>query len=276
MKLTNSGKVITVFSVIVAILLVTLTAISIFYTTKEKEKRQAAEHDLADSRSSVLALTAQVDELKKNNLLLREKTKESDNKINDLSDELELGQGLREEMKKEVASLKEELDKVNKTKDQIKESFNKEISDAKAKIAELESQLALEKNNVQKYEAKFNNLKDSVNDVAQHEPAKKTEPHVMVVGNAKNGVNLDKIVVVPGEGADGKILSVDQETNFAIVNMGENHGVKMGDVMAVYRGNSYLGDIKITRLQPEMAAADFVPPFNSTQAKKDDQVIVRQ
>jgi hypothetical protein len=41
MRLNNSGKIIPIFSIIIAVLLLTLTAVSIFYTKQEKEKRKA-------------------------------------------------------------------------------------------------------------------------------------------------------------------------------------------------------------------------------------------
>ena len=39
--------------------------------------------------------------------------------------------------------------------------------------------------------------------------------------------------------------------------------------------DKYLGDIKVTRLQPDMSAADFVPPFKHQLAQKNDTVIIK-
>ena len=38
---------------------------------------------------------------------------------------------------------------------------------------------------------------------------------------------------------------------------------------------NYLGDIKVTRLQDEMSAADLLPPFSSQTVRKNDQVTKR-
>jgi hypothetical protein len=43
----------------------------------------------------------------------------------------------------------------------------------------------------------------------------------------------------------------------------------------VFRGNEYLGDIKATRVQDEMSAADIVPPLSSKGISKNDTVVLK-
>ena len=59
----------------------------------------------------------------------------------------------------------------------------------------------------------------------------------------------------------GHILSIDTDAEFVIFNLGLKQGVKPEDVLSVYRGDEYLGDIKATRVQDEMSAADLIPPL---------------
>ncbi|HQP10088.1 MAG TPA: hypothetical protein PKV41_01740, partial [Candidatus Omnitrophota bacterium] len=108
------------------------------------------------------------------------------------------------------------------------------------------------------------------------------------------GIELDEIVVSAGENVypetemlfgrpdsspdralEGRILSVDAETEFVIVSLGQTNGIKAGDVLAIYREGKYLGDIRVTRLQPEMSAADLIPPFSIRNVKKNDQVRIK-
>ena len=49
----------------------------------------------------------------------------------------------------------------------------------------------------------------------------------------------------------------------------------LGQKVAVYQNDEYLGDVEVTRLQPEMAAADLVPPLSIKSVKKNDQVKVK-
>ena len=86
----------------------------------------------------------------------------------------------------------------------------------------------------------------------------------------------DEISTLPSDTSDGRILSVDTDTEFVIVNLGEKDGIKRNMFLSVYRGKEYLGDIQITRVQPEMSAADFVPPFSSRSVRKNDQVVAKK
>ena len=83
-------------------------------------------------------------------------------------------------------------------------------------------------------------------------------------------------MVAPAKAApEGRVVMVDTETEFVIVNLGANHGIKEEQVLAVSRGKDQLGEIKVTRVQPEMSAADFIPPLTSRQVRKDDSVVIK-
>jgi hypothetical protein len=86
---------------------------------------------------------------------------------------------------------------------------------------------------------------------------------------------LNKIVVNPQEGNKGHILSVDTDADFVVFNLGLNQGIKPGNVLSVYRGAQYLGDIKATRVHDEVSAADLIPPLSSKAIHKNDTVVLK-
>jgi len=86
---------------------------------------------------------------------------------------------------------------------------------------------------------------------------------------------LDKIVVNSQDGTKGGILSVDTDAAFVIFNLGAKQGIKPDDVLSVYREGKYLGDIKATRVQDEMSAADIIPPLSSKGISKNDTVVLK-
>ncbi|HBR14589.1 MAG TPA: hypothetical protein DD723_03465 [Candidatus Omnitrophica bacterium] len=284
MNLRNSsGKVLTIFLVIFAILLISLTAISIFFFQKEIERRKAAEGLLEKSRASEVKLEEELRELKKQSFLLGEKNKEADERINSLLDELDLEKGLREETKLESASLKEKLEQELKVKQSIEEQLASVKKDLEQKSIDLETNLQKEMNAKRELEAKVNDLTEQNKKIQEEMNKKKVEgqlPAAVLNGLSSTvdpeEVDLEKIVVVPDEIPDGRILSVDTETEFVIVNLGEKDGIIPGKILSVYRGNDYLGDITITRVQPEMSAADFIPPFSSRKVRKNDQVVSKK
>src|SRR3989338_8024748 len=140
---------------------------------------------------------------------------------------------------------------------QLKESEAKLQADLK----EAKRQIYLLEEKIKNYQIQ---LGEDITMINNSDSATMTEPPQ---------VKLDPIVVRPMGDVQGKILTVDQDTQFIIFDLAEGEGVLEGSVMSVYRGNEYLGDIKVTRVQPEMSAADFIPPLTSQHVNKDDLVI---
>jgi vacuolar-type H+-ATPase subunit I/STV1 len=301
--------------VIIAILLISLTAISLFFFQKETERRKVAEATLEEFRAERGKLEENLKEIKKQNFLLHEKNKEADDRINDLSDELELEKGLREAMKTETDSMKKEIEEAKTIKAKFTEEIKKK-EDAQAKLAEeltaseekiktLEAKLQEEIDRSQEIGKLYEQQKDEIARMESAQASKAADQNAgMSSGSTPEnileaGIELEEIIVAAGKNRDseqdnittgrlledtvgppapaieGRILSVDTETEFVIVSLGETHGVDVGDVLSVYRGENYIGDIRVTRLQPEMSAADLVPPFTVRSVKKNDLVKIK-
>ncbi|OGX27274.1 MAG: hypothetical protein A3D10_08595 [Omnitrophica WOR_2 bacterium RIFCSPHIGHO2_02_FULL_48_11] len=259
------GKVLTVFLVIFTVLLVSLTAISMFFFQKELERRKAAEELLEQIKGREVKLDGELTEAKKQVELLTQKNKEADDKINGLLDDLELEQGLREAMKKEGESLKDQLTAETQSKEQVRQELNQKLEESQKRIEELQAQLTQEATRSKDLEAAGQQLQEKVN---QLESEKSNQP-------SGKAVQLEKIVVAPGS-KEGKVLTVDADNDFVIISLGEKDGLTAGSVMSIYRGESYLGDVKLTRVQPEMSAADFIPPLSSNTVNKNDRVLTKQ
>lgn len=310
--MNSSGKVLTIFLVIIATLLISITALALFFHQKETERRKLAEVSVEEFRAEKTKIEEELKEVKKQNFLLQEKQKEAEERVNDLSEELELEKGLREEIKLEASSIKgqfeeaikakEALTKEMQAKEELQKKLTAELLGSEQKIKELEAQLNAEVQRGQKlsqlYEQKQEKVSQMETDKAsQEKSAAQIDSEGDMAGQLLNhGVELEEIVVVPGDTQEiepivvvpkqtstqetgtalnvleGRVLSVDTETEFVIVNIGKKDGVQAGNVFAVYRDANYLGDIKITRLQPEMSAADPIPPFAIGNIQKDDQV----
>ncbi|MCD4781502.1 MAG: DUF4407 domain-containing protein [Candidatus Omnitrophica bacterium] len=318
-KMNSSGKVLIVFSVIIAILLISLTAISLFFFQKEIERRKFVQEHLDKSIASEEILNEDLEEKRKQNLILEEKNKEADERINNLLDDLELQEGLREELKIENLTLKEDIKKTKKLKEDLEEGLNGEIVSAKNKIDELEGRLKIEldvKAEIQKeladvqgvkkkMEENLASLQNNVADLEQkltETKAKKQAGHEeqesSVVADplasdsqvpvaeekidseteqSADEVVLDRIVISQSaESPEGRVLSVDRDTDFVIISIGKKDGVGIGNTLSVYRGKNYLGDIKVTRIQPSMSAADILPPFSSKLIRKNDLVVLKK
>ncbi len=284
--LNRAGKTLTIFIVVILVLLSSATSIGFFLYNKELQLRTAAEGERDVSRESEAKLQGELKEIKKQILILQDKNKEADGKINNLLDEVELNEGLRNELKKENAALREQVDGFNRVKDRMKA----DADDLSAKLQDYQALLKAEQdkskdlqgrlNALQEVkagmESTINEMKSDMQPLSLRSPESQVGTEVVPGAGNKNKVELDRIVVSPQDGVRGRVLSVDKEAEFLVCNLGHKQGVNAGDMLSVYRGEEYLGDIKATRVQEEMSAADIVPPFSSRKVRKNDIVVLKQ
>lgn len=284
--MNNLGKIPSVLIILMLILLASSTAIGFFLYQKETQHSKDLTTQLEASQQQVDKLQADLTDTKKQVALLQDKNKEADNKINSLMDEIELKEGLSNELKKENASMKEALEAAKKERDKI----HTDLDEAAKKFQQTQDLLKVEQEKTKSLQDKYDQLQQAkktadtqLSDLkASMKPYNERTVQQQVASEApspsapKDKVELDKIVVNPQGGAKGKILSVDKETEFVVCSLGTHQGVKFGDILSVYRGDEYLGDVKVSRVQDDMCAADFVPPFSSHKVRKNDTVVLKQ
>lgn len=71
-------------------------------------------------------------------------------------------------------------------------------------------------------------------------------------------------------GFEGKVMSINEQNNFVIVDIGEKRGLRVGDTLGVYRGPDYIARLEILQVRPDIAAADLKE--QSAQIKVGDLV----
>jgi len=80
----------------------------------------------------------------------------------------------------------------------------------------------------------------------------------------KNSVELPPIVVHPRQeppaeasiSLKGKVLAINRDSNFVIIDLGEDKGVKAGDLFQVYREQKGVADIEVIQTRKDIAACD--------------------
>lgn len=287
--MNNSGKTLMIFLVVIAMLLIALTAIAVFFFLKEVDLRKAAEYNLEQMQVVEAKLQNELKETKDQLVLLEEKNKEAENKVESMMEEVELEQGLREELKKENRQLQDSLTKESEDKEQLRAQMAKDLSEAEKKIAAMQEELNVVISEKQKLEETYQDtlskyqalqgpsgLTDPVSQTPEEQNPLPDQPPAVEPQAENKEVDLDKIVVNAPPETLGKVISVDTETEFIIVNIGEKDGVRKNTLLSLYRGDKLLGDVKVTRVLPEMSAADFVPPLSSQAVQKDDRVVIKK
>jgi len=273
------GKTLTIFVILITILLVSSTAIGFFMYQKENQMRKDLETQLEENRQQQDKLTSDLKDSKKQLALLQDKNKEADAKINSLMDEIELNEGLHNALKKENVSLKEALE----TAKREKEAIHVDLDNTAKKLQESQEILKAEQAKIQDLQNKIKESQEvSKVEANQQQEAKAYPYHQQKLGETipplqdKDKMELGKIIVNIPDAQKGRIMSVDKEAEFVICNIGTKQGVKSGDLLSVYRADEYLGDIKVSRIQDEMSAADLIPPLSVGKVRKNDIVVLKQ
>ncbi len=76
----------------------------------------------------------------------------------------------------------------------------------------------------------------------------------------------------PG-GLEAKVLVVNKDYNFVVMNMGSKDGVRLGDLFSIYRSSKFIGDVKVEKVHDSMAAAGFVTPGIREKVAEGDRIV---
>jgi predicted nuclease with TOPRIM domain len=114
--------------------------------------------------------------------------------------------------------------------------------------------------------SQVNNLKEQLDAIrSERDERSGTTPQMLGGKRAKESVELPPIVVRPSIESKtqetpatplGKVLAVDKENNFVIIDLGEDAGVRMGDIFEVYREDITIAFLEVIQTRKDIAACD--------------------
>jgi hypothetical protein len=78
------------------------------------------------------------------------------------------------------------------------------------------------------------------------------------VADLKDAINRAKVGTMP-PGVSGKVTFVDRTWNFVVLDVGISNGVVPNGELIVYRGRTFLGKIRVTKVDPNDAVAEILP-----------------
>jgi hypothetical protein len=78
------------------------------------------------------------------------------------------------------------------------------------------------------------------------------------VADLSDALKRSKTGTMP-PGISGKVTFVDHAWNFVILDVGISNGVVPNGELIVYRGNAFLGKVRVTKVDPNDAVAEILP-----------------
>ncbi|MDD5505738.1 MAG: hypothetical protein PHR73_03160 [Candidatus Omnitrophica bacterium] len=222
-------------------------------STKQKmaeAKLNEAQRTLANFEAKVKDATAQVTVLTRQ--LEEEKTakEEALARINQMQDDLEQQKKLRLDLEKKLNMAQTDMRNI---KGELKKIDSERIKlESKLKNFGSDSDVELGKIVVSPESGQASPQDETVDKAAQPQSG----------GTASAAQALE-----------GKVLVLNKEYNFVVIDLGSKDGLTAGELFSLYRGNTYLGDVKIEKVQDVMSAAGFVSGDVKNKVKEGDRVV---
>lgn len=228
--------------------------------------------------------------------------------LEDVKAKHRLAESKYEQARKEALELQSRVDAANAQVDGLAAQLEEQRRSHEERIGQLNQELDAQKKMKADLEAALKQAQEDLNkskaDLSTIRSEKESlEARLKEIGAPPfGGVELGKIVVGPegateasateappaaqqppepqpaqqeasSAGKEGKVLVVNKDYNFAVINLGSRDGINLGDVFSIFHADNYIGDVKVEKLHDSMAAAGFLSSETKDKISEGDKVL---
>ena len=133
-------------------------------------------------------------------------------------------------------------------------------------IKELETSLANEKrqrtslaNSLAQLRETYDSLEDRLEEARLKVENLKAQMGGYAGSSGSRGVELKRIVVKPKKQLEGKVLVINREFHFVVIDLGKQDKVGLGDELSVYQQAKEIGKIQVEKVYDTMSTAIILP-----------------
>ncbi len=147
----------------------------------------------------------------------------------------------------------------------------------KVKLARLESDMEYKNQEIDKFKTALQESTVKSQETraeAYHSPEEVDLPPIHAQKTAKlTTPSLERL----GEKLElkGRIVTVNKEHNFVVIDLGKQDGINIGNKFNVYRGETFLGSVEIIQTRDRIAAADIKDLKEGLSIEINDTVVKR-
>jgi len=150
---------------------------------------------------------------------------------------------------------------------QLKGLYNRNIS-LQRKLAELQNKNATLDNRLYEMETMLKDKMLQADTLKKNLETKQAQGSpAAVTASKQESVELPPIVVRPKETGRtstekeaaplvGRVLAINRDNNFIIMNLGEDSGIKVGNTFSVYRQDQPIADVEVIKIHKNISACD--------------------
>ncbi|MDD5167133.1 MAG: hypothetical protein PHQ57_07110 [Candidatus Omnitrophica bacterium] len=273
------GKIKTSILLLIVLIIISLALAGsvLFLLQKEKTRSLSLQQQLEETTTRLKMTEARLDDSKKVAAGLDSKLKEASAKIDKLTNEVAEEKSAKEEALVQAGQLKADLERQKGVKADLESKLTqaqRDVAKAQGQVKDLSSKKDDLEKKVKDLEARSTQGQGvELGTVVVTPEAATTAVTAPVAGKTTVRAISDTTVRNPAPAGEGKVLVINGEYNFAVINLGSKDGVELGQVYSIYRGNKYIGDVKVEKVHDSMAAAGFLNPDTKDKVTEGDKVV---
>jgi len=261
-----------------------LAAAGVFYLyQKEYAQNIKLRGQITELENLQRNTASKLDESKKIASDLALKLQEAKSKMDSLSSELAAEKSAHLETSNKLEQLKTDLSKQKSLREDLENRFNQVQADGK----QIKEQIKIMQQQKVALEEKIKNLETGAGGVELGKvvvnpellkPAKDVALVQPKTADKKINAPDTKALKVTNKeqprlvkGSEGKVMIVNKEFNFVVINLGSKDKINVGDEFLVSRAGKPIGDLKVEKVHEAMSAAGFSAELKDL-IKENDKV----
>lgn len=269
--------------VLIALFIISLlTAGGIFYLyQKEYAQNVKLQGQIVELENLQRRTTSQLEESKKTAMDLGLKLQEAKNKMDSLTGELAAEKSAHAETTNKLEQLKADLSNQKALREDLENQLKQVQGDSK----QIREQIKIMQQQKIVLDEKIKNLESGSGGVElgkvvvnpeSLQPANDAGQAQSKMAGKKNNVSDAKDVKVvknelplPAKELEGKVMIVNKEFNFAVINLGSKDKINVGDKFTAFRSGKPIGDLKVEKVHEAMSAAGFAAELKDLIKEND-------
>lgn len=278
--MSAKGKVPVIALIIILLISISLAGAGFYLLQKERATNSALREELENNKMQQKIVATKLEESQKLVSDLELDLKDAQAQFNTLTADLEKEKITKKEVLLQVEDLKKSLEEQRKFKSDLQEKLiqtQKEHESLKVRL----DQLTAEKADLNK---KIKELEEQPKQ-SSAQPAQGVELGTIVVNPEGPSVEEPQPTIAQeeadtgktsGSGLSGKVLVINKEYNFAVINLGSKDGVGVGDMFSVYHNEKNIGEVKVEKIHDSMSAAGFQSANLKDKINEGDKVEIKK
>jgi len=270
--MNNKAKAATLILIVLIIISFSLAGGIYYLLQNEKAKSTSLQVQLEDTITKYKKAETELGSVKDKISMLALQVKEAQNKLETLNKDLQQEKTAKQEALSKVDQLTGDLEQLKSSKSDLENKLSQSQEDAK----KIQNQLKELRSQKTELESKLKELESKTQGVELGKIIVNPEGAIVAPQEASGQSQSQPLAVKtekPTLGKEGKVLVVNKDYNFVVLNLGSKDGVDIADMFTVYHNNKNVGDVKVEKVHESMAAAGFVNNDMKDKVSEGDKVV---